>query len=72
MMTIREIISKLEYIENKLDKKSTQQEHELVGDLIDTIIADDLQLQNKPNLNESKILDTIFKMGIESGLIGQA
>ncbi len=71
-MTIREIISKLEYIENKLDKKSTQQEHELVGDLIDTIIADDLQLQNKPNLNESKILDTIFKMGIESGLIGQA
>ena len=71
-MTIREIISKLEFIENKLNKKSTQQEQELISDLIDTIIADDLQLHETPSVNESKILDTIFKMGIESGQIGQA
>tara|TARA_R100000742_G_C4245398_1_gene64415 strand:+ start:613 stop:828 length:216 start_codon:yes stop_codon:yes gene_type:complete len=71
-MTIREIISKLERIETKLDKKNTRLEHEMIGDLIDTIIADDLAIQDTSSISESKMLDTIVKIGIETGQIGQA
>ena len=46
-MTIREIVSKLEEIEHKLSKKNTDSECEMVAELIDTIIADDLDLNSK-------------------------
>tara|TARA_R100001377_G_scaffold63391_1_gene39038 strand:+ start:798 stop:1016 length:219 start_codon:yes stop_codon:yes gene_type:complete len=72
-MTIREIVSKLEEIEHKLSKKNTDSECEMVAELIDTIIADDLDLNSKNMMvSESKILDTLMKMGIESGQIGHA
>jgi|TARA_R110002110_G_scaffold8657_3_gene43421 hypothetical protein len=72
-MTIREIVMELEEIENKLAKKDTDSECEMVAELIDTIIADDLELKGKPSMiTESKILDALVKIGIESGQIGQA
>ena len=72
-MTIREIVSTLEEIEHKLSKKNTDSECEMVAELIDTIIADDLDLNSKNMMvSESKILDTLMKMGIESGQIGHA
>jgi len=71
-MKIREIVSRLERIENILNKKSTKREHQMIGDLIDTIIAEDLEIEDTPNVSDSKILDAIVKMGIESGQIGQA
>ena len=72
-MTIREIVMELEEIENKLAKKDTDSECEMVAELIDTIIADDLNLAtDKPKVSTDQILDTLVKMGIESGTIGQA
>ena len=72
-MTIREIVSKLENIEIELSKKGIDSECEMVAELIDTIIADDLEFSGKPSMvNESKVLDALVKMGIESGTIGQA
>ena len=45
----------------------------MVAELIDTIIADDLNLAtDKPKVSTDQILDTLVKMGIESGTIGQA
>ncbi|MBT4208340.1 hypothetical protein HOE22_08360 [Candidatus Woesearchaeota archaeon] len=72
-MTIREIVSKLENIEIELGKKGIDSECEMVAELVDTIIADDLEFSGKPSMvNESKVLDALVKMGIESGTIGQA
>ena len=72
-MTIREIVSKLENIEIELGKKGIDSECEMGAELVDTIIADDLEFSGKPSMvNESKVLDALVKMGIESGTIGQA
>jgi hypothetical protein len=72
-MTIREIVSKLENIEIELSKKGIDSECEMVAKLIDTIIADDLELNSKPGMvTESKILDALVRIGIDSGQIGQA
>jgi hypothetical protein len=72
-MTIREIVSKLENIEIELSKKGIDSECEMVAELIDTIIADDLELNGKPSMvTESKILDALVKLGIDSGQIGHA
>ena len=72
-MTIREIVSKLENIEIELSKKGIDPECEMIAELIDTIIADDLGLDGKPSMvNESKILDALVKMGIDSGQVGHA
>tara|TARA_R110000744_G_scaffold16028_1_gene44326 strand:- start:171 stop:389 length:219 start_codon:yes stop_codon:yes gene_type:complete len=72
-MSIREIVSRLENIEIQLSEKGIDSECEMVAELIDTIIADDLNLAtDKPKVSTDQILDTLVKMGIESGTIGQA
>ena len=72
-MSIREIVSRLENIEIELSEKGIDSECEMVAELIDTIIADDLNLTtDKPKVSTDQILDTLVKMGIESGTIGQA
>ena len=72
-MNIRQIVLALEEVEEKLNKQSTSKECEMISELIDKIIADDLDGENKTfKIDESKILDTIVKIGIDTGQIGQA
>ena len=72
-MNIRQIVLALEEVEEKLNKQNTSKECEMISELIDKIIADDLDIENKAfKIDESKILDTIVKIGIDTGQIGQA
>ena len=69
-MSIREIVSKLEELEDILNKKS--KEYKFVAELIDDIIADDLALDINPVVSDFKVLETLIEIGIKSGQIGQA
>ena len=69
-MIIREIVSKLEELEDILKKKS--KEYKFVAELIDDIIADDLALDINPVVSDFKVLETLIEIGIKSGQIGQA
>jgi len=69
-MIIREIVSKLEELEDILNKKS--KEYKFVAELIDDIIADDLALDINPVVSDFKVLETLIEIGIKSGQIGQA
>ena len=69
-MIIREIVSKLEELEDILNKKS--KEYKFVAELIDDIIADDLALDINPVVSDFKVLESLIEIGIKSGQIGQA
>jgi hypothetical protein len=69
-MRIRDIVEKLENIEQCADGEAL----ELTTSLIDELIQFDLKMDKFfKNVNaEEHILDTLMKEGIESGLIGKA
>ena len=77
IMTTREIVARLEIIEEKLSKsESVTEECEMIAELIDSIIEDDLKfetfLEEIEEISEAKLFERLFKLGLEMGYIAHA
>ena len=76
-MTTREIVERLEIIEEKLSKSErVAEECEMIAQLIDSIIEDDLKfetlLEEIEEISEAKLFERLFKLGLEMGYIAHA
>ena len=76
-MTTRDIVTRLETIEEKLSKsESVVEECEMIAELIDTIIEDDLKfetfLEEIEERSEIKLFERLLKIGLELGPIAYA
>ena len=76
-MTTRDIVARLEIIEEKLSKsESVTEECEMIAELIDSIIEDDLMfetfLEEIEEMTEANLFERLFKIGLESGHIAHA
>ena len=76
-MTTRDIVARLEIIEEKLSKsESVVEECEMIAELIDTIIEDDLKfeafLEEIEEITEDKLFERLLKIGLEMGYIAHA
>jgi len=74
-MTIRDLVERLE----KIEQKAGDNTREDLSILIDDIIAFDIHMskmfkdiRNKIDIDEKDIMDMLFKQGIKSGEIGEA
>ena len=77
IMTTREIVARLESIEEKLSKfESVAEECEMIAELIDIIIEDDLKfeefLEEIEELSEAKLFERLLKIGLDLGYIAHA
>jgi len=76
MMSIRELIRRLEKVEKKLDKKETIVECEMISELIDKLIEDDIKFEKfmleTSKKTESELLEELLAIGIENGTVGKA
>ena len=62
-MNIRQIVLALEEVEEKLNKQSTSKECEMISELIDKIIADDLDIEN---VNTVKVFQSTIEYLVNS------
>ena len=74
-MTIRDLVERLEKIEQKAGDNTSKD----LSILIDDIIEFDIHMskmfkdmRNKIDIDEKDIMDMLFKQGIKSGEIGEA
>ena len=74
-MTIRDLVERLEKIEQKAGDNTSEELSILINDIIEFDIHMSKMfknIRNKVDIDERDIMDMLFKQGIKSGEIGEA
>ena len=74
-MTIRDLVERLEKIEQKAGDNTREELSVLINDIIEFDIHMSKMfknMRNKIDIDERDIMDMLFKQGIKSGEIGEA